>query len=38
MTLKLTAPEPLKIGHLLESFSSDEEALDLWLKNRAISN
>lgn len=38
MTLKLTAPEPLKIGHLLESFSSGEEALDLWLKNRAISN
>ncbi|WP_407681500.1 GNAT family N-acetyltransferase [Proteus cibi] len=36
--MKLTAPEPLKIGHLLESFSSDEEALDLWLKNRAISN
>lgn len=38
MTLKLTAPEPLKIGHLLESFSSGEEALELWLKNRAISN
>lgn len=38
MTLKLTAPEPLKIDHLLESFSSDEEVLDLWLKNRAISN
>ncbi|MFB0772283.1 GNAT family N-acetyltransferase [Proteus cibi] len=36
--MKLTAPEPLKIGHLLESFSSGEEALDLWLKNRAISN
>lgn len=37
MTLKLTAPEPLKTGHLLEGFSSGEEALDLWLKNRAMS-
>lgn len=38
MTLKLTAPEPLKSDHLLEGFSSGEEALDLWLKNRAMSN
>ncbi|WP_437124003.1 GNAT family N-acetyltransferase [Proteus mirabilis] len=36
--MKLTAPEPLKSGHLLEGFSSGEEALDLWLKNRAMSN
>lgn len=38
MTLKLTIPEPLKPNHLLEQFCCGEESLDLWLKNRAMSN
>lgn len=38
MTLNLTAPEPLNLNHHLDTFSSGEETLDHWLKNRAMGN
>lgn len=38
MTLNLTAPEPLNLNHRLDVFSSGEETLDHWLKNRAMGN
>lgn len=36
--MNLTAPEPLSLNHRLDVFSSGEETLDNWLKNRAMVN
>jgi predicted N-acetyltransferase YhbS len=36
--LSLTAPEPLAAHHDVTSFQSGEEALDTWLKRRALKN
>ncbi|HGV3501183.1 TPA: hypothetical protein ACLLFU_000690 [Providencia stuartii] len=36
--MNLTAPEPLNLNHRLDVFSSGEETLDHWLKNRAMGN
>ncbi len=36
--MSLTAPEPLAAHHDVTSFQSGEEALDTWLKRRALKN
>lgn len=38
MSLDLTAPQPLTIGHRFEDFSCGELILDEWLKRRAMAN
>lgn len=38
MSLKLTAPQPLAAGHLVDDFSCGEPVLDEWLKRRAMNN
>lgn len=38
MSVTITAPEPLKDTHILESFNSGEATLDTWLCNKAIKN
>lgn len=38
MSLNLSAPQPLAVGHLLGDFDSGEPALDEWLKRRALNN
>lgn len=38
MSLKLTAPHPLAANHLVENFQCGEQALDDWLKRRAMIN
>jgi len=36
--LSLTAPEPLAAHHDISAFQSGEDALDAWLKRRALKN
>lgn len=36
--MSLSAPEPLTTDHNLTAFSSGEEALDHWLRRRALAN
>lgn len=38
MSLKLSSPQPLTAGHLVDDFSSGEPVLDEWLKRRAMNN
>lgn len=38
MVLKLSAPTPIEEGHQLGEFSSGQDSLDHWLKNRALQN
>lgn len=38
MSLKLTAPQPLRAEHLLGDFACGESVLDEWLKRRAMNN
>lgn len=38
MSLKLSAPQPLLTGHVLDDFECGEPALDEWLKRRAMGN
>ncbi|MBU3656796.1 MAG: GNAT family N-acetyltransferase [Rhodocyclaceae bacterium] len=38
MSLKLTAPQTLAANHLVENFHCGEQALDDWLKRRAMIN
>lgn len=35
---EITAPEPIKTSHLIESFACDLPVLDEWLKRRALKN
>jgi len=36
--LRLSGPQPLDAGHLLDGFGSGEASLDEWLKRRALAN
>ncbi len=36
--MSLSAPEPLTVAHDLTGFNSGEEALDSWLRRRALGN
>lgn len=38
MRLALSAPQPLAVTHLLNDFECGENALDEWLKRRALNN
>lgn len=38
MSLRFSAPEPLKPTHLLDEFSCGEASLDAWLKRRTMAN
>ncbi|MBK6727739.1 MAG: GNAT family N-acetyltransferase [Xanthomonadales bacterium] len=38
MSLRLAAPQPLAVDHLLDSFSCGEATLDEWLRRRALVN
>lgn len=38
MSLKLSAPQPLVTGHVLDDFECGEPTLDEWLKRRAMGN
>ena len=36
--MRLSGPQPLDAGHLLDGFGSGEASLDEWLKRRALAN
>lgn len=38
MSLKLNAPTPLSVTHILNDFACGEAILDEWLKRRALTN
>ena len=38
MSLRLSAPQPLAVTHLIDGFECGEASLDDWLKRRALAN